>query len=258
MNSNFNFTDGDILQFGGVVLVAERDSTKDVRDNAATVLSEDLTAAGTTITVETAKGMVTGEGKLGNAATESVTISGVNVTTGTLTVTRAAGSTAKTAGEIIQVVGAAGYSKFIPFGYIEKMAIDPGLKSGTVMYDFNGRARATKKETAEPTFTITGLQSGIIQRALAMGRDTASATVANLTRMSTTALENLAFLIVTIEQSIDGTGYKYGLIRLPYAKLIGSAPITFDTEAKKLEYTFQLLHDTTVNDWIVYDMEASE
>jgi len=258
MNLTFEKNSGEILQFAGYVFIAGRDSTKDPRDNAVTVLDGDLSSAGTTATVKTTLGMPsTGTAFIGdNPGTESFTITSKTETLKALYGTRASSPSAHTTEEMILYKGTSGYSRFMPFGFIESMSINPGMKAKGRIYDFNGKVRGSSTELAEPTFKITGLQSGLMERALLFARDVDTTDYNGMKRMSTTALEDFAFLILTEEKNLDDGTFKYGLIRIPWAQLSTTGELPFTSEVKKLEYTFNLNHDMLVGDYIVIDMEV--
>ena len=259
MNLSFNKDSGQMLQFGGFAFIAEYSASKSILNNAISILSEALTISATTATLETTLGVpATGNAFIGDLlGTETFTLTSKSDTLKQVYGTRSTGAPlAHTKGEMLNVVGTSGYARFFPFGFIDKMSIDPGKKARTKIYDHNGKVRGSSNELNDPVFKITGLQSGIMERALLFARDISSTEVLGMKRMSTTALEDFAFFILTAEKDLETGAYKYGMIRIPHAQLSTTSELPFTQEVKKLEYTFNLIEDTTIGDFIVIDMEA--
>lgn len=259
MNLSFNKDNAQVLQFGGFVFLAEYNSAKAILDNAISILGEAITISATTATLETTLGVpATGTAFIGDLlGTETFTLTSKSDTLKAVYGTRSTGAPlAHAKGEMLNVVGTSGYTRFFPFGYIDKMSIDPGKKARTKLYDFNGKVRGSSNELNDPVFKITGLQSGVMERALLFARDISSTEVLGMKRMSTTALEDFAFFILTAEKNLDTGAYKYGMIRIPHAQLSTTSELPFTQEVKKLEYTFNLIDDSVIGDFIVIDMQA--
>ena len=237
MNIDFSKDAKKILRKGGQLFLTAYDSTKKLRPCMVGIVAKDA-EIGDDLELEWTAGFPTSGDIMVGSTSEAYTA----ITGNVLTITDGL-SAAVTAGAVVLVYTTESYAAIQHAGYLESVDFNDGIQEAQKVQDINGDYPAAFNNPDEPTFSVTLLQSGIDELALACGKDIEETPVNGL-RMVNSSSSQLSYagILVSPMEKGDGSGNTYQVLYMFNMRVNGSPSVrTVSTEARKLEVPFILL-----------------
>jgi len=170
-------------------------------------------------------------------------VTGTAITLATLTADHAIGTIV----EVVQATGATvtSYNGFSCMGYSAETEFNPGIGDSETIMTENGFAITGFSSPAEPTLSVTFLQSDFDSLAMILQKDIEASTENGASVIeSTSTFRDIAAIYVARSQAPDGTEKTF-VFKFPHLQRNGAEPVVFNNEVRQTTVSFRALYDKT-------------